>query len=331
MTNQTQAIQYETHGGPDVLKLRDVDLPAPGAGEALIRQTAIGVNYLDIYERSGADLSIPLPAGIGVEGVGIIESIGFETGEFSVGDRVGYIGGPPGAYATRRIIPISRLVRLPDTMDDKIAAAMLFKGLTAEYLIHRCVSVEPGQTILFHAASGGVGSIAAQWLKHRGATVIGTVGSPEKMDRARENGCDHVFLSNDPDLAQKVHDTSGGAHVVYDSIGATTFVASLDSLRPRGTLVSIGAASGPPPEINVSELARRGSLFLTRPSIAHYTSDPNEYRQAANRFFDAMANGDIAPSEITVLKLSEAAQAHQDMEGRKTIGSVVLVPDTQTE
>ena len=328
MTYKTHAIQYSDHGGPDVLTFREMDLAQPGAGEALIRHTAIGVNYLDIYQRSGADRSIVLPAGIGVEGVGIVEAIGAEAEGFSVGDRVGYTGGPPGAYATRRIIPWSRLVRLPDAMDDETVAATLFKGLTAEYLIHRCVTVQSGWTVLFHAAAGGVGSIACQWLRAQGATVIGTVGSEEKVDRARENGCDHVFLSDDPDLAQKVQELSGGAHVVYDSIGATTFMSSLDCLRPRGTLVSIGAASGPPPEIGVAELARRGSLYLTRPSIAHYTSDPIEYRHAANRFFDAMAAGDIAPSQITRLKLSEAAKAHERLEGRKTTGSVVLLLDT---
>jgi NADPH2:quinone reductase len=271
-----------------------------------------------------------LPAGIGVEGVGIVEAAGPDQSAFAVGDRVAYVGGPPGAYALCRNIPASRLIKLPDWIEDTTAAASIFKGLTAEYLIHRCVQVKAGQSVLFHAAAGGVGSLATQWLRALGATVIGMVGSEAKLEQARENGCDHVFLSTDPDLALKVQELTGGVDVVYDSIGATTFLASLDSMRPRGTLVSIGATSGPPPEISVGELARLGALYLTRPSIAHYTSDPGEYQLAAHRLFDALAKGHIKPAQITTLDLVEAAQAHRLVEGRSTTGSVVLMPRPST-
>lgn len=327
MTDTTQAFRYQDHGGPDVLSLRDVPLPAPGTGEVQLRHNAIGVNYLDIYQRSGADVSIPLPAGIGVEGVGIVEALGPEVDNVAVGDRVAYVGGPPGAYAERRNIPAARLVRLPDWIADETAAAMIFKGLTVEYLIHRCAPVQAGQTVLFHAAAGGVGTIACQWLRALGATVIGTVGSEAKRNAALENGCAHVFLSDDPELAQKVLALTGGVDIVFDSIGKTTFMASLDCLRPRAMMVSFGAASGPPPAIGVGELARRGSLFLTRPSIAHYTADPAEYQHAADRFFAAMARDDVKPSKITTMALSQAATAHRDLEARKTTGSLVLIPD----
>ncbi|MBI1494381.1 quinone oxidoreductase [Rhodobacteraceae bacterium MYP1-1] len=268
-----------------------------------------------------------MPAGIGVEGAGVIEALGPEATGFSVGDRVAYIGGPAGAYSELRNIPIARLVKLPDWITDEIAAATIFKGLTAEYLIHRCVPVQADQWVLFHAAAGGVGSLACQWLRATGARVIGTVGSEEKIEIARANGCEHVFLSHDPDLAQKVRDLSGGVHVVYDSIGADTFIASLDSLRPRGSMVSIGAASGPPPEVNVGELVRRGSLHLTRPSIAHYTADPLEYQEASNRLFDALKEGSVQPAKITEFTLSDAANAQRLIEARKTTGSVVLRPN----
>jgi NADPH2:quinone reductase len=327
MKRSTQAFQYHQHGGADVLAMRAVPLPPPGAGEVQIRHTAIGVNYLDLYQRSGADKSVPLPAGIGVEGVGIVEIADPANPAFAVGDRVAYVGGPPGSYALRRNIPAARLIRLPDRIGDTTAAATLFKGLTVEYLIHRCVAVKAGQTVLLHAAAGGVGTLASKWLSALGARVIGTVGSEAKLDQARTNGCVHVLLSGDPDLAKKVQALTGGVDVVYDSVGATTFMASLDSLRPRGTLVSFGAASGPPPEISVGELAKRGSLFLTRPSIAHYTADPGEYQQAANRLFDAMADGTVTPSQITTLDLAEAAEAHRMIEGRQTTGSVVLLPN----
>lgn len=326
MNQTTHAFHYQKHGGPEVLALRETELSAPTPDEVQIRHTAIGVNYLDIYQRSGADRAVPLPAAIGVEGVGVIESVGAGQSTFTRGDRVAYVGGPPGAYALERNIPASRLVKLPDWMEDQTAAALIFKGLTAEYLIQRCVSVQPGQTVMFHAAAGGVGSIACQWLRAKGVTVIGTVGSEAKMERASENGCDHVFLSGDPDLARKVHAIGNGVDVVYDSIGAVTFLTSLDCLRPRGTMVSFGAASGVPPEIGVGELARRGSLYLTRPSIAHYTADPAEYQQAADCLFKAISDGTIWPSQITTLALSEAARAHALLEGRKTTGSLILIP-----
>lgn len=326
MNKTTHAFQYQEYGGPEVLVYEETNLPQPVNDRVQIRQTSIGVNYLDIYQRSGADRSIPLPSGIGVEGVGIIEAVGTAKTGFSIGDRVAYVGGPPGGYALCRNIPAFRLVKLPEWIDDQTAAALIFKGLTAEYLIHRCVSIQPSQTVLFHAAAGGVGSIACQWLHSMGVRVIGTVGSEEKMGRATQNGCDHVFLSGDPDLAEKVRALCGGVDVVYDSIGASTFVASLDCLRPRGTMVSFGASSGTPPEIGVGELAHRGSLYLTRPSIAHFTADPVEYQQAADRLFKAISTGAIKTPLITTLDLSEAPHAHALLEGRKTTGSLVLIP-----
>ncbi len=333
MNRTTHAFHYQKFGGPEVLSLREIELRAPTSDEAQIRHTAIGVNYLDIYQRNGADPAIPLPATIGVEGVGVVESVGAKQSKFAPGDRVAYVGGPPGAYALARNIPTSRLVKIPDWMDDQTAAALIFKGLTAEYLIQRCVSVQSDQTVMFHAAAGGVGSIACQWLRAKGVTVIGTVGSKEKMDRASENGCDHVFLSGDPDLVKKVREICNGVDVVYDSTGAATYMTSLDCLCPRGTMVSFGATSGLPPEIAVGELAHRGSLYLTRPSIAHYTSDPAEYQQAADNLFRAVSDGIIRAPHITTLNLAEAAHAHTRLEGRKTTGSLILLPhelDRQT-
>ncbi|WP_120499954.1 quinone oxidoreductase [Roseovarius sp. EL26] len=327
MNHKIRHFQYQKHGAADVLSCIDANIELPAVDDVQIHHTAIGVNYLDIYQRSGADLSISLPSGIGVEGVGIIKAVGANQSRFSPGDRVAYVGGPPGAYSTSRNIPASRVVKLPDWIGDQVAAALIFKGLTAEYLTHRCVDVQAGQSVLFHAAAGGVGSIACQWLHSKGATVIGTVGSEEKVDIAYENGCDHVLLSNDADLVKKVRDLTGGVDVVYDSIGQATFIASLDSLRPRGVLVSFGAASGAPPEIDVSELSKRGSLYLTRPSIAHYTSDAEEYQQAANHLFQAISDGVIKPANITSLPFFAAAKAHLLLEGRKTTGSVILIPE----
>lgn len=325
----TQAIRFSEFGGPDVLSLHRIDLPDPGPAEIQLHHRAIGLNFIDIYHRKGVFAApLSLPSGLGVEGVGEVTAVGEGVTGFAPGDRVAYVGGPPGAYATARNLPAARAVRLPDGIGDTTAAAVIFKGLTAEYLIHRCVAVRPGDRVLFHAAAGGVGSLACQWLEALGAEVIGTVGSDAKADTARRNGCDHVIVTGSEDVAARVKDITGGqgVRVAYDSVGADTFAASLDSLAPRGTLVSFGESSGPVPPLAVSSLGARGSLFLTRPSIAHYTADRAEYQAAVQRLFAAMADGTLAPPRVTAYPLADAARAQDDMENRRTQGSVVLLP-----
>ena len=329
MADQTQMFRYRTYGNPDVLTWEQVPLKDPNLDEVRLRHTAIGVNFLDIYQRKGVDRSNPLPTGIGVEAVGVIEVGDRSRGLFSPGDRVAYVGGPPGAYTLNRNYSANRLIKLPEWIEDEVAAAMMFKGLTAEYLINRCVPVKEGQTVLFHAAAGGVGSIACQWLKSKGAKVIGSIGSEEKEEQARQNGCDHVLLSHDPEFVSKVRELSGGVDVVYDSIGKATFNNSLDSLRDRGIMVSFGASSGPAPDMNVSDLLSRGSLFVTRPSIAHYISDDQEYQNAADRLFRAIADGNVKSANPTSLPLHEAERAHALMESRATTGSLILIPETR--
>lgn len=325
----TQAIRFSEFGGPEVLWLDQTDLPGPGPGEIQLRHGAIGLNFIDIYHRKGVFAApLPLPSGLGVEGVGTVTALGQGVTGFAPGDRVAYVGGPPGAYSAARNLSAARAVKVPDGIDDTTAAAMIFKGLTAEYLIHRCVAVRPGDRVLFHAAAGGVGSIACQWLKALGAEVIGTVGSEAKADTARRNGCGHVIVTGTEDIAARVRQVTGGkgVRVAYDSVGADSFAASLDSLAPRGTLVSFGESSGPVPPLAVASLGAKGSLFVTRPSIAHYTADPAEYQAAAQRLFAAMADGTLAPPQVTTYPLDRAAQAQDDMENRRTQGSVVLLP-----
>ena len=329
MTTQTQAIMFSQFGGPEVLSLQPVALPAPGPGEIQLRHLAIGLNFIDIYHRKGIFAApLPLPSGLGVEGVGTVIATGDGVTGFSTGDRVAYVGGPPGGYSESRNLPAARAIRVPDGIDDTTAAAMIFKGLTAEYLIHRCMAVRQGDPVLFHAAAGGVGSIACQWLKSIGAVVIGTVGTDAKADTARRNGCDHVIVAGTEDIADRVRQITGGkgVRVVYDSVGADTFAASLDCLAPRGTLVSFGESSGPVPPLAVGSLGARGSLFVTRPSIAHYTADRAEYEAAAQRLFAAMSDGTLAPPQVTPYPLAQAARAQDDMENRRTQGSVVLLP-----
>ena len=326
MSQTTHAFQYSKYGNPDVLTWDEVPLNEPTSGEVQILHTGVGVNFLDIYQRKGADRSQDLPARIGVEAVGQVDAVGNPNGRFSVGDRIAYVGGAPGSYSLRRTISAGRVIKLPDWIEDDVAAALMFKGITAEYLINRCVAVNKNQTVLFHAAAGGVGSLACQWLHAKGATVIGTVGSEEKIEQALANGCDHVLLSDDPEFVEKLRELTGGVDVVFDSIGRATFTNSLDSLRPRGTMVSFGTVSGAPPELSVSDLVSRGSLFLTRPSIAHYTSDPEEFQIAADTLFQAIADGAIRHPQITRIPIREAGQAHTLMEARKTTGSLVLMP-----
>lgn len=326
MDQTTQAFLYSEYGNSGVLKFDTIPLLAPQAGELRLRQTAIGVNYIDIYQRSGLYPAAQFPARIGVEGVGVVEQIGDDVQGFAPGDRIAYVGGPPGGYADRRNVPAARAIKLPEGIKDTVAAALIFKAITAEYLIHRCYPVQPGQSVLVHAAAGGVGSLLVQWLKAKGATVIATVGRDAKVAAAQSNGADHVLLSGDPNLAKQVKHLMGGVDVVYDSIGKDTFTASLDSLKPRGMMVSFGSASGPVPPFALDDLSKRGSLFITRPSIAHYTSHPEDLRASAERVFDAIKANDIRPSKTTELPLHDAPRSHAMLENRQTTGALILIP-----
>jgi NADPH2:quinone reductase len=329
MPHIISSIRFSDYGGSDVLSLSNIELPAPGPGEIQIRHAAIGVNYIDIYHRKGVfGPKLPLPSGLGVEGVGEIVAVGPDVSAFKVGDRVAYVGGPPGGYATHRNLPAARAIHVPAGLDSATVAASVFKGLTAEYLTHRCVSLQPGDTVLFHAAAGGVGSFASQWLKALGVTVIGTVSTEAKAQIARAQGCDHVIIYSHDDFRDEVMRITGGkgVRVVYDSVGAHTFMRSLDCLQPRGTMVSFGESSGPVEPLAVGTLGAKGSLFLTRPSIAHYTADRVEYEGAAERLFSAMRDSTVVAGKPSVYPLAEAAQAHADLESRRTTGAVVLLP-----
>ncbi len=329
MTSETEAFRFSEFGAPEVLMWQSHSLPDPAPGEIQIRHLAIGVNYIDIYHRRGVFAApLALPSGLGVEGVGLITALGAGVAGFAIGQRVAYVGGPPGAYATHRNLPTARALVVPEGLDSTEVAAQVFKGLTVEYLIHRCVPVAKGDTVLFHAAAGGVGSIACQWLRQIGATVIGTVSSAEKARVALANGCDQVIIYTEEDFQVRVAEITGrkGVDVVYDSVGAETFTKSLDSLRPRGTLVSFGETSGPIPPLNVASLGAKGSLYVTRPSIAHYTANRVEYEAAAQNLFAAMEARVVRASGVTSYALADARKAHDDIEARRTTGSVVLVP-----
>lgn len=322
----SQTIRFHQVGGAEVLTWEDVKVAEPGPGELRVRHTVIGVNYIDIYHRTGA-YPLSLPSGMGVEAAGVVVAVGAGADEFKVGDRIVYAGGPPGAYAEERLVPAARALKLPAGVSDDVAASLTFKGLTVEYLIRRCYPVKQGDVVLFHAAAGGIGSIACQWLKHLGATVIGTVDGEDKAAYAKANGCDHRILYKTEDVVQRVKEITNGAgvSVVYDSIGKDTIAQSLQCLRPRGTLVSFGTVSGPTPPIDLAELGSRGSLFVTRPSIAHYTAKREELVGGANVLFDAIASGVVKPAKTTKYALKDVQQAHRDLEAGKTSGSVVLV------
>jgi NADPH:quinone reductase len=320
------AIQISETGGPEVLRWVDVPTPKPGPGEALLRQTAIGVNFIDTYQRSGL-YKLPLPVVLGNEGAGIVEAVGPGVSEVKVGDRVVYEGAL-GSYAEERVVPAARLNLIPDGIDNKTAAAACLKGLTAYYLLRRTFKVEPGNTILFHAAAGGVGQIACQWAKALGATVIGTVGSDAKVELARGNGCDHVIDYRSEDFVARVKEiTSGeGVDVVYDAVGKDTFPGSLDCLKKLGMWVSFGQSSGTPPPFPVLLLLEKGSIFVTRPTIAHYLSKRPDLEAAHAALFAAIADGSIKIAIGQEFPLREAAAAHRALESRKTIGATVLVP-----
>lgn len=324
----TQAIRFHAHGGPEVLTLDEVEVGAPGPGQARVRHTAIGLNFIDTYHRSGLYAVAALPSGLGMEAAGVIEAIGEGVTDLSVGQRVAYAGGPIGAYAETRCVPANHLVPLPDGIDDEVAAAGLLKGMTVEYLIRRTYPVKAGDTVLWHAAAGGVGLLACQWLKHLGVTVIGTVSSDEKAEIARAHGCTHTIVYTREDFVTRVNELTGGAKVpvVYDSVGKTTFPASLDCLRPRGTFVGFGNASGKPDPFDMGILAQKGSLYLTRPTLMTYTASRADLLLSAGALFDVIEKGAVKVPIHQRFGLKDAADAHRALESRKTIGSTVLVP-----
>jgi NADPH2:quinone reductase len=321
-----KAIVVHEVGGPEKLSWEDVPTPKPGPGEALIRQTAIGLNFIDVYNRTGL-YKLPLPFVVGQEGAGVVEAVGEGVNIVRPGERVAY-AGIQGAYAELRTISAERLVPLPPTIDDRTAAAIMLKGLTAEYLIRRCARVKAGDTVLWHAAAGGVGSIGCQWARHLGLHVIGTAGGPEKVKLARERGCEHVIDYKSEDVLARVKDlTNGkGVPVVFDSVGKDTFQTSLDCLSPRGMLVSFGNASGAVPPFSPLILGGPRSLFLTRPSLNAYVPTREELIEASLALFDVVASGAVKVDIGQTFPLRDAATAHRDLESRKTTGSTVLLP-----
>ena len=327
MPNTTRAIRFHATGGPEVLALEDVALAEPGPGQALVRHTAIGVNFIDTYHRSGL-YPLPLPSGLGSEAAGVIEAVGPGVGELAVGARVAYCTGPVGSYAERRVIAVERLVRLPDAISDEVAAASMLKGLTAEYLIRRTYEVRAGDTVLLHAAAGGVGLIATQWLAHLGATVIGTVGSDAKAELARAHGCAHTIVYTREDFAKRVRELTGGkgVAVAYDSVGRTTLARTLDCVRPRGLVVSFGNASGAPDPIDPLVLGQKGCLYLTRPSLGVYCGTRPELLAAAEALFAVLGSGAVKVRHETRFALPDAGEAHRALAARETTGSVLLTP-----
>jgi NADPH2:quinone reductase len=319
---------YET-GGPEVLRWEDFDPGQPQPGEVLLRHEAIGINFIDVYHRTGLYPLPALPATPGMEGAGIVEAVGKEVTEVAVGDRVAYAGLPPGAYAEARLIPAHRLVKLPEGISTRQGASMMLQGMTARYLLHGCYAVKAGDTILIHAAAGGVGSIVCQWAKHLGAMVIGTVGSPEKAELAVANGCDHPILYKEEDFVSKVNEiTNGkGVDVVYDSVGQYTFMKSLDCLRPMGMMVSFGQSSGPVPPFDPSVLSVKGSLFLTRPTLMTYTAKREDLLLHAQDLFEVVGKGAVKIEVRQTYPLAQVAQGHRDLEGRRTTGSSILIPE----
>jgi NADPH2:quinone reductase len=322
----TKAIRMHANGGPDVLRWEDVPVPEPGPGEALVHHAAVGLNYIDVYFRTGLYKSA-LPATIGMEASGTVTAVGDGVTAVKIGDRVAYASAPIGAYSTDRVIAADRLVILPDTIDFNTAAAMMLQGITAQYLLRRTFHVQPGQPILVHAAAGGVGLILCQWAKYIGATVIGVVSSKEKADLALAHGATHVIVGY-ADLPGDVKRLTGGAMVpvVYDSVGKDTFMASLDCLAPLGMMVSYGNASGPVGPIDIGLLAAKGSLFLTRPSLATYIAKRPDLEASAAELFDVVEKGVVAIRVNQTFPLSEAASAHRALEARQTTGSTVLLP-----
>jgi NADPH2:quinone reductase len=323
----TKAIRFYKTGGPGVLKWEDVEVAAPGPGQVRVKQTAVAVNFRDVLIRNGLHSSPKLPSGLGLEAAGVIDAVGPDVTDLLVGDRVVCVAGPDGAYAEARLVPAARVVKLPDAIDDRLAAAMMIRGMTARYLLRQTYRVQPGDWILIHAAAGGVGTILGQWAKHLGANVIGTVGSADKIAVARAHGCDHVINYTAGGFADEVRKlTDGrGVDVVYDSVGQTTFEQSLLCLRRRGMLASFGEASGDPTPIAPRRLGQLGSIFLTHPSLGDYTATRAELLETANDLFDMVAAGKISIDVTKEYPLRDAAHAHADLEARRTTGAIVLI------
>ena len=321
-----KAIRFEQVGGPEVLQFVDVELPAPGRGIARVKHTAVGVNFIDTYHRTGL-YKLPLPSGLGSEAAGVVETVGEGVSNAKPGDRVAYAGAM-GAYAEANNVPADRLVKIPAGVSDETAAAAMLKGMTAQYLLKRTYPVKRGETILFHAAAGGVGLIAGQWAKHLGATVIGTVGSDEKVALAKENGSAHVLNTRKEDWVKRVREITGGVGVpvVYDSIGKDTFMGSLDCLQVRGMMVSFGNASGAVPPFEAGILSAKGSLYLTRPTLMSYTRNAKELQETADDLFAVIASGAVKIAIHQRFKLSEARKAHEALHSRNTTGATILIP-----
>ena len=322
-----KAVRVHEYGGPEALSYDDIDIGKPGKGEALIRHTAIGLNYIDTYHRSGLYKLEQMPHTLGVEGAGIVEEIGEGVTELAPGDRVAY-GGGIGSYCDLRVMPAGRLIKLPDAISEEQAAGMMLQGMTTQYLVRRTHRIEPGETVLIHAAAGGVGLIFCQWAKHLGATVIGTVSSDEKAALAKAHGCDHAIIYTRENFVERVREITGGAGVpvVYDSVGKDTWEGSLDCLQPLGLMVSFGNASGPAPAFTVLDLMRRGSLFVTRPVLAHYIAAREDLVQTANDLFDVVSSGAVKIEINQRYTLADAEQSHRDLEARRTTGSTILIP-----
>jgi len=323
----THAIRFHAPGGPEVLRWEEVAVGDPAPNEARVRHHAVGLNYIDIYHRTGT-YPLPMPSGIGLEGAGVVEAVGSAVTDLKAGDRVAYAGGPIGAYAELRNIPADRLVKLPDAIDFKTGAAMMLQGMTAQYLLRRTCKVEPGDTILIHAAAGGVGLIVCQWARALGVTVIGTVSSDEKAALAKAHGCDHTIIYTRENFTERVKQiTSGrGVRVVYDSIGKDTFMGSLECLQPLGMMALFGAASGPVPLFDLGLLAKMGSLFITRPTLFTYIAQRADLLAISGDLFDMVGSGKVRIEVNQTYALKDAAQAQTDLVARKTTGSTVLLP-----
>ena len=321
------AIRIHQTGGPEVLQWESVAVLEPGPGEARVRHTAVGLNYIDTYHRSGL-YKLPLPSGIGVEAAGVVEAVGPGVIDISKGDRVAYGGHSPGSYAEVRVMPADKLVKLPDNVSDRSAAALMLKGLTVQYLFRQTFPLKGGETVLFHAAAGGVGLIACQWARALGVTLIGTVGSDEKATLAKANGCAHTIVYTRENFVERVKEITGGkgVPVVYDSIGKDTFPGSLDCLKPRGLFVSFGSSSGPIAAFDIGLLLQKGSLFATRPSIAGYAVTRQDLLRMADEMLALVKAGKIVSEARQTYALKDAAQAHRDLEARKTTGATLLLP-----
>ena len=322
-----KAIQFHSTGGPEVLQWEEVTVGDPGPGEIRVKHTAIGLNYIDTYHRTGL-YPLPLPHGIGMEGAGHVTAIGNGVTDLAVGDRVAYAGPPPGSYAEERLMAASTAVKIPNSVDDETAAAMMLKGMTAQYLIRQTYPVKAGDTILIHAAAGGVGQIVCQWAKSLGATVIGTVGNDEKAEMVRALGCDHPIVYTREDFVEKVLDITAGAKlpVVYDSVGQDTFMKSLDCLQPLGTMVSFGQSSGAVPPLDLGIFAQKGSLFFTRPTLMTYTANRADLLAMTDDLFTVVQDGTVKIAIDQRFALQDARAAHEALEGRQTTGSTILLP-----